>query len=487
MHPSDSPGRDRDRLAASRLLAAVLSIALSTHRSEAAVLSEVANSVVKLYVTSQAWNVKQPWTKEPADRRTCSGFLIEQGIITNAHCVMDATFVQMEIPGLPDKLEAERVAINHQVDLALLRPKPPDRLPASMKPIHLGTLPDQRDKVVTIGYSIGGRQVSYTEGVVSRIDIMPYAHSNLPNLLIQTDAAINPGNSGGPVFSDRTGQCLGMAVQRFSGSIGYFIPVPVIEQFLTDLKDGVINGVPYVGAQIQTLENPTLREYLQMKPGQSGVRITQLTAAARAAGLREDDVLMSVEGKRIFNDGRIPFRDSAKIGLGFEISMRQIGETVKFTILRSGREMELPIKLSELDYTLIPSLPQYDAQPRYFVLGGLLFMAVEPRYLEKDVPFPIRKYLGKMIGEEDDLEELVVISTVYEAEVNKGYGEAVENMRVVEVNGKKIHRLDDVIAALSEDKGRYHVIVLDNGNKIVLDRVQVEAEEQAIRARYRIR
>ena len=465
--------------------AALAALLISTAPAAATELPEVSSSVVKLYVTHQPWSPKQPWGKEPAARRTCSGFLVEQGILTNAHCIMDDTFIQIEVPGLADRVEVERVAVNHQVDLALVRPREPELLPP-MRPIRFGTLPEQREKVVTIGYSVGGRQVSYTEGVVSRIDVMPYAHSNQTNLLVQTDAAINPGNSGGPVFSDRTGECVGMATQRFSGSIGYFIPVPVIQQFLTDFEDGNIDGIPYLGIQVQQLENPTLREYLGMRPGQSGVRVAKVAGTGGAGDLRRDDVLMKVEGKQIFNDGRIPFRVHNRIGLGYEISTRQIGDPITFTVLRGGEEMEVTVDLTERDYHVIPSLPQYDDQPRYYVIGGLLFRTVEPTYLEKDVPFNIRRYLGVMRGEEGVPRELVVISAIYEADLNKGYDNAQENVRVVSVNGRPIDRLLDVPEAIEAATGRYHIIELDTGHTIALDRERVAAEEERIRNRYKI-
>lgn len=451
-------------------------------------LADPAASVVKLYVAHQPWSPRQPWSKEPAARRTCSGFLVEQGILTNAHCVMDATFIQMEVPGLADRIRVERVAVNHQVDLALVRPADEHALPAGMLPITFGSLPEQREAVVTIGYSVGGRQVSFTEGVVSRIDVMPYAHSRQFNLLVQTDAAINPGNSGGPVFSDRSGECLGMATQRFSGSIGYFIPVPVIRQFLTDIEDGTVDGIPYLGVQVQTLENPTLREYLGMAPEQSGVRVARVATASAAGNLLPNDVLMSIEGRQIFNDGRIPFRGSSRIGLAYEISVRQIGDTVRFTVLRDGAPVEIAARLTARDYHVIPMQPQYDEPPRWFALGGLLFRMVEPAYLEKDVPFNIRKYVGVMRGEESGTpDELVVVSTIFEADLNKGYDNAQENTRVLRVNDRVIERLDDVPVALAAAGGRYHVIELDNGHVIVLDRARVAADEELIRERYKIR
>lgn len=475
------------------LLAVFLS--LSAPPAGAVDLGSVSNAVVKLYVTRQGWDVRQPWAREQANRRTCSGFFIEQGILTNAHCVMDATFIQIEVPGLADKIEAERVAVNHQSDLALLKPKNPDALPRGIARIRFGKLPEPRDKVVTVGYAIGGRQVSYTEGVVSRIDIMAYAHSGFENLLVQTDAAINMGNSGGPVFSDETGDCVGVATQRFSGTIGYFVPGMVIQHFLADFKDGRVDGVPFIGVGTQSLENPALRASLGMTPEQSGLLITSVAQEGGAEGILEvDDVLLSVAGARVFNDGRITLRDNSRIGVGYEISRRQVGESLPLTVLRDGRVIKKAVTLTSHEFKVIPTLPQYDTQPRYYVAGGLLFRAVEPRYYiptdpqatVADIPFNIRKYFDTPRSEAEGTEELVIISDVFEAEVNAGYGGLVENTRVATVNGRAIRRLEDVAAAIAENTGDYHIIELEDKRRIVLNRAQAEAEERNIRRRYNI-
>lgn len=498
-HPQDPPAylNVRRRIGAAAWLPGLfaLFLLLPAAPARAVDLNTVSNAVVKLYVTRQGWDIRQPWAREQANRRTCSGFFIRQGILTNAHCVMDATFIQIEVPGLADKIEAERVAVNHQSDLALLKPRNPGALPKGIVPIRFGKLPEPRDKVVTVGYAIGGRQVSYTEGVVSRIDIMSYAHSGFENLLVQTDAAINMGNSGGPVFSDETGDCVGVATQRFSGTIGYFVPGMVIEHFLADLKDGKVDGVPFIGVSTQSLENPTLRASLGMAPEQSGLMVTKVAQEGGADGiLQVSDVLLSVAGTRVFNDGRITLRDNSRIGVGYEIASRQMGESLPLTVLRDGKVIKTSVTLASHEFKVIPTLPQYDTQPRYYVLGGLVFRAVEPRYYIPadpqntmvDIPFTIRRYFDTPRNDADGIEELVVISDVFEAEVNAGYGGLVENTRVAMVNGRGIRRLEDVADAIAENHGDYHVLELEDKRRIVLSRAQVEAEEHNIRRRYNI-
>src|SRR6185503_1712986 len=113
----------------------------------------------------------------------------------------------------------------------------------NLEALEFGELPKVRSTVVTYGYPAGGEEISYTRGVVSRIELGPYSHIGNRRLLsVQTDAAINPGNSGGPVIQDD--RVVGVAFQGISGleNTGFFIPPPVIRHFLEDISDGRYDG-----------------------------------------------------------------------------------------------------------------------------------------------------------------------------------------------------------------------------------------------------
>jgi len=469
-------------------------ICLFSGRADAVDLTQASKAVVKLYVTHQSWNMKQPWTKGGIQMSTCSAFYITEGILTNAHCITDATYMQMEVSGHADKIDVEVAAVNHQVDLAIVKPKDSNFKP-DIRPIELGGLPNVREKVVTIGYPAGGRQVSYTEGVVSRIDIMNYAHSNIASLMVQTDAAINPGNSGGPVFSDKSGTCLGVATQKLRGgeAIGYFVPIPVVKQFLQDLVDGHVDGIPALGITIQTLENPAIRQSLDLNDEQTGVRVVKISSAGSTFGkLAVDDVLLEIDGHQIFNDGRVLFRDNMKIDLRYYVTTRQLGDDLELRISRKGRVQPLVVHLTPYPIYLIPRMPQYDQKPRYYEIGGIIFQAVEPRYLmgwgrhwPTKIPSDIRSYYSEFLGEHD-YKELVIVSGIYRASANKGYSGFVENSRVVSINGIPIKQLADVSKAFASATGNFHQIELENGARIVLDKAKVDEEEAAIRQRYNI-
>lgn len=472
-----------------------IAILIASAQSHAADLTWASKAVVKLFTTQQSWSVSQPWSKKRSKQITCSAFFIEEGILTNAHCVADATYIEMEVPELADKIEVHTIAVNHQLDLALLKPTNKHNK-FTPRPIKFGELPRLRDKVVTVGYPMGGRQVSYTEGVVSRIDIMQYSHSNIASPLVQTDATINSGNSGGPVFSDKTGDCLGVATQKLSTAegMGFFIPTPIIQQFLLDVKDNDVVGIPTLGAFFQTLENPAARNLLKLSDSQSGIRIRKIAKGSTLDNVLEiDDVLLEIEGHNIMNDGRVPFQQNGRIWLGYYVAKKQVGEKIKLKYSRDGVVKEITPQLKPLRLSIVPRLPQYDKKTPFYVTGGLLFIAVEQRYLwnwgrnwKSALPTSLKSNLGLLYGEKD-LEQLVVISEVFDATINKGYSGEIENRRVINVNGKNIKKLADIQQFIEENTGDYHVIELEGNLKIVLNRREAEIQNAIIQKRYGIK
>jgi len=62
---------------------------------------------------------------------------------------------------------------------------------------------------------------------------------------------------------------------------------------------------------------------------------------AIASGLRQNDVVVAVEGKPL-KDGMNPKKLNTYIKLNYEV-----GETLPITVLRKGRQLQLEIKLVE--------------------------------------------------------------------------------------------------------------------------------------------
>ena len=146
--------------------------------------------VVRVYSTYQDPDYECPWQSVAPRGSTGSGVIVgPQRILTGAHVVANATFVQVQKQDDPSKVTARVVAISHDCDLALLHVDD-KAFTRGIKPARIGELPRLREAVQVVGYPIGGEEVSITEGVVSRIEVQRYEHSQRHLLAVTVDAAI---------------------------------------------------------------------------------------------------------------------------------------------------------------------------------------------------------------------------------------------------------------------------------------------------------
>jgi hypothetical protein len=115
---------------------------------------------------------------------------------------------------------------------------------------------------------------------------------------------------------------VGVAFQSLNGqdveNIGYVVPVTVVQHFLEDFRRHQrYTGWCALGIGFCTLESPQFRAYLGMPQGDkaaTGVMIHDVPPTAAAHGfLAPDDVLLSVDGVPIANDGTIPFRRGERV------------------------------------------------------------------------------------------------------------------------------------------------------------------------------
>src|SRR5439155_22765706 len=243
----------------------ILGLLLSLLALDSIFAAEPERSVVQIFTFSHspAWDA--PWRFEPVQRSGGSGFVIKgKRIMTNAHVVSWARQIIVRRHQDPHPYVAEVEFVGHDCDLAILRVRD-DHFFENLEPLEFGALPKVRSTVVTYGYPAGGEEISYTRGVVSRIEVERYSHIWIRQFLtVQTDAAINPGNSGGPVIHED--RVAGVAFQGMPGlqNVGFFIPTAVIEHFLKDIEDGNYDGFPEAGVRMAALQNPAYRRFLKV-------------------------------------------------------------------------------------------------------------------------------------------------------------------------------------------------------------------------------
>ncbi|NDB78056.1 MAG: serine protease, partial [Verrucomicrobia bacterium] len=360
-----------------RLLTGLLALVAST-----VFASDPEKAVVQIFTFSQAADWDEPWKFDQLRRSSGTGFIIKgRRIMTNAHVVSWARQLMVKRYQDPRPYVARVVFVGHDCDLALLEVEDA-QFYEGIEPLDFGPLPKVRSTVVTYGYPAGGEQISYTRGVVSRIELQPYAHIGNRSLLgVQTDAAINPGNSGGPVVQED--KCIGVAFQGMPGleNAGFFIPTTVIQHFLADIKDGKYDGFPSAGIRTAPLQNTAYRRKLKLPDDDRGVRIDSVTPGTPAEKvLQPDDVILELGGHAVGSDGTIIYQGN-RMAMAVAIHEAQHGQTVPMKLWRDGKEMTvaLPVEVSSVDKVLGN---QYDVPPRYFIYAGLVFTPLSLDYLK---------------------------------------------------------------------------------------------------------
>ncbi len=454
------------------------------------------HSLVKIYATMQNANYSMPWQGHPPQSGNGTGFIIKGNrILSNAHVVSNSRFIEVKKNNDPRRYSAHVKFAAHDCDLAILEVDDPTFF-NNTKPVKFAkTLPQLSDTVTVIGYPMGGALVSLTKGVVSRIDYSGYSHSGVDkHLVLQVDAAINPGNSGGPVLLND--KVVGVAFQGITqaSNIGYVIPVPIIDHFLTDIKDGKYHGYPELGAFIMNTRNAALRESLGLCGDNTGPVVYYIDPFGSAKDiLQPNDVLLEIDNRNIAEDGTINLSGNS-IDFSELIERKQWGDKITLKVLRDKtiQQIEIPLTNPEDPY-IFRNI--YDQRPEYCILGGLVFSPLSRNYLRtigRNLNGANQQQLlyatqyAKLDGLYKDRTQFVVLIRRLPHTVNSYTGKFLNGL-VTEVNGIHIRNISDMQKAIESPTNGYHTIrFVGMDDYIVLDANKTKAAEAQIMARYAI-
>ena len=446
-------------------------------------------AVIRVFATSQDPDFDGPWQARTPSNSTGSAVVIGPSLLlTGAHVVANATFLQVQKPSHPDKAIARVRAVSHDSDLALLEVVEPSDFLSDIQPAELGPMPHLRDQVAVVGYPVGGEEISITEGVVSRIEVQRYSHSQRHLLAVTVDAAINAGNSGGPVFGNN--KVVGIAFQKLTGvdNIGEMVPPPIIRAFLDGVDAGKRPAIPALGITTQNLENPLLRKQLGLDEHERGVAVLHVDYSGSAEGFLEPrDVITAIDGLSIANNGTIQHMGHTRTRYDVVLGHRYIGDRIELQIKRGGVARTVAIELKPW----MPLVPRsrYDLPPAYFVYGGLVFQTLTRDYLttwdkwwnKAPKEFLNYYYLGYRSAEQH---EVVILTQILADEINVGYGH-LYNEAVATLDGRVPRDMEDFVARLSAARGVVE-IVTTSGGMIMLDAEEVRAATSRILSRYHI-
>ena len=477
-----------------KIFTMILTVFPSISLGQDSSFKDIENSVIKIYTTQSAPDYFTPWRLLTPRQSSGSGSVIEGNqILTNAHVVANASYVQAQKHNDPQRYLARVTFVSHEADLAIITVDDPSFF-TDLQPLSIGLLPEPLQEVSVYGYPIGGKSLSITKGILSRVEQQIYAHAGAYLLAGQIDAAINPGNSGGPVIVDH--EIVGVVMQASSGgraeNLGYFVPPSIIQHVLKDSSDDVNDGFPDLGFRTQALDSPAAKAAYGLQKGQDGVLIIKIFEGSPAAEVfMEDDVILSIDDFDIAEDGTIRLSEDLLTDYKHAIDMHHIGEEIHVRYSRDGieRSTELRAEKALDNYSLVKG-EQFDRTPQYYIYGGVLFVPLNMNLIKRwgsdwSRSAPVSLLQMRSEWSSPDREEVVVALQVLAADVNLGYHDW-RNWVVESVNGRSIKNFSE-FANLLESNSKDNVVFENkNGYQMVINHSEAIESEASILQQYRI-
>jgi len=282
-----------------------------------------------------------------------SGFVIDKEghILTNYHVIADARQVEVTLHNRK-KFKATVVGTDAPHDLAVIQIKASDLVPAVLGDSHNLQV---GQKVYAIGNPFG-LAGTMTRGIVSSIRPVREPNGAMIDEAIQTDAAINPGNSGGPLMNWH-GEVIGINTMILSNvgqnaGIGFAIPINTAKAVLNDLL--TLGRVRRPALGVRTIPiGAELAEEIGL-PVDYGLLIIEVTPGGSAdlAGLRGGseraylgnipimlggDLIVAIDDQKVQDED-----DLAQM-----MNNHRAGDTVKVTIYRGKKKMDVSVALGE--------------------------------------------------------------------------------------------------------------------------------------------
>ena len=377
--------------------------------------------------------------REQVQRSLGSGVIVDATglVVTNNHVIEGMSEVKV---ALADKREFEATLLlrDPRTDLAVLKIQAKDlnalELADSDK-VEIG------DLSLAIGNPFGIGQ-TVTQGIISALARTQVGVGDAQSF-IQTDAAINPGNSGGALV-DMQGRLVGINTAIFSRSggsvgIGFAIPSSMVQVVVASAKAGAKTvRRPWFGARLQVLTADVADGLGLDRPAGSVVASVVEKGPAAEGGLKRSDVILAVDGIAV---------DDPE-SFGYRFATRPLGGVTSLTVLRGGKRIVVPIKLS----------PAPETRPREPVtltgrspLSGLTVMNLSPALAEE---------LSVETGNEG-----VIVGAIEEGSPSARVGFQKGDL-ILAINGERIATSRELESATRERKRSWEVTISRGGKTV---------------------
>ena len=145
---------------------------------------------------------------------------------------------------------------------------------------------------------------------------------------------------------DSNGEVIGVISAKISSTgvegMGFAIPIEIAIEKAEQIISGDASEYPYLGVSMLNVEDaiihPDYNIYLKQSELTSGVMVVdvQKNSSADSAGIKTGDIITEINSNKIINVAY----------LRYELYKYAIGDTIKVTIEREGKQKNLSLKLS---------------------------------------------------------------------------------------------------------------------------------------------
>lgn len=270
-------------------------------------------------------------------------------IVTNTHVINGASKVDIRLAD-GTKVPGEIIGSDTFSDIAVVKI-------SSEKVTTVAEFGDSSqlnvgETAIAIGSPLGSEYANtVTQGIISSLNRNVSLKSEdgqaISTKAIQTDTAINPGNSGGPLVNIQ-GQVIGITSSKIASNggtsvegLGFAIPSNDVQNIIKQLEsDGKVTR-PALGIQMVNLSNVGANDLIKLNIPSgltSGVVVRSVQSNMPANGhLQKYDVITKVDDKEI----------TSSTDLQHALYNHAIGDTIKITYYRNGKEETTSIKLDK--------------------------------------------------------------------------------------------------------------------------------------------
>ena len=315
-------------------------------------ISEAVNKIYDAVVTVTTY-------KDASQYASGTGFVYKKNddvsyILTNTHVISDSDEVYVTFTNGTNE-KAKVIGSYQLADIAVLSI-------SSDKVISVAEIGSSKnasvgDTVFTVGAPLGDAYSwSVTRGILSGKErLVEVSSSNLSRRsssdsymmnVIQTDAAINSGNSGGPL-ANGNGEVIGITSMKLVTTgvegMGFAIPIETAIKYAEKIINNEEIITPFIGVSMLNINEAyyyrEFRSIISDSKLDSGVVIAEVEedSPADKAGLKSSDIITKIDGK---NCSSIAY-------LRYVLYTHEVGDKIKVTYLRDGKESTVNVTLSK--------------------------------------------------------------------------------------------------------------------------------------------